>query len=349
MQSQEKWLDSILPRHERLTKVASYILENLLAENRIEYLTITGRTKNKSSALEKLIRKGYKDPSMQLTDLSGIRVVVYLETDLKSVCGIIEQAFEVDENNSSSKELTMGIDKIGYRSYHYVCKLGKNRENASEYKNLSQLNFEIQVRTVLQHAWAQLSHDRNYKFNGNLPRELERDFYLYAGLLEIVDKGFDAITAKIDLYKETLREKTAGGDYDIDVTSLSLNEFVNQWAEKNNFYLKEHQNQDRISDLVEELKQFGIKKIYELNDIIDPIYAKTAKQAKYYTNIFGLIRDWMLIKDWRRFIRDVKFEWIFDTDEQTILGQIIPRDSFDEMIVCFEGHNFSLYPDHDMQ
>ena len=45
-----------------------------------------------------------------------------------------------------------------------------------EMKLFSGIPFEIQVRTILQHAWAEFAHDRNYKFRGVLPDVIARRY-----------------------------------------------------------------------------------------------------------------------------------------------------------------------------
>ena len=158
----------VLPRHERLTRAVVSLLENMLIEKKIEYLSVTGRTKTLESALEKINRKKYGDAEDRLTDLSGVRVITYLESQVTEATDTIRLLFDVDEKNSLDRSRVLGSDKMGYRSAHFVCTLGKAREGLPEYEMLGQLKFEIQVRTVLQHAWAELAHDRSFKFGPGL-------------------------------------------------------------------------------------------------------------------------------------------------------------------------------------
>jgi putative GTP pyrophosphokinase len=163
------WLDDVLPKHERLTTAVVSLLENLLKKKKIEFLNVAGRTKTSQSATEKIRRKKYKNISAQLTDISGIRVITYLEENVSHICSIIRSLFDVDEANSLDRSTILGHDRIGYRSTHFVCSLGKQRSGLPEYESLGDLKFEIQVRTVLQHAWAELAHDRSFKFGTALP------------------------------------------------------------------------------------------------------------------------------------------------------------------------------------
>ena len=338
----ELWLDKVLPLHNRLTNAVVSIVENLLKEKSIDYLTVTGRTKDRRSVLEKVKRKGYSDPKNQMTDLSGVRIVVYFESDVKRVGQLIDEAFTVDKVNSLDKDTLLSTNQIGYRSVHYVCDLGEKRALVDEYKSLASLKFEFQVRTVLQHAWAELAHDRNYKFSGKLPKELERKLFLYAGLLEIADRGFDETSSAIDDYATSLQTRTTHGDLDIEITSLSLDAFVNLWEQRTQFKLDDSFSRHDLSDLVQELRDFGILKLSQLNSIVPANYAEVSNQAGFSSTLYGIVRDWMIISDWKRFLREVTFSWIMDEDN--ILDRFFTAQEYKEMMYEFHFRN---HPDED--
>ncbi|NMG43819.1 GTP pyrophosphokinase [Aromatoleum toluvorans] len=330
----EQWLDETLPRHARLTQAVVTIIENLLKSREIDYLTITGRTKDKQGALEKIKRKGYKDPAKQLTDLSGIRIIVFFESDIQAVSELVTASFCVDKENSLNKDRLLSTDQIGYRSVHFVCDLGDQRGTLPEFHGLSGLKFEFQVRTVLQHAWAELAHDRNYKFSGKLPREIERKLYLYAGMLEIADKGFDEISTQIDDYIRSLQQRSAEGDLSAEIDSISLAQFIEDWSRENDFPLDEAFFKDKYGELVEELKQFGVTTLFDLKEIIPNGYQKISKQVGHSTTAYGLIRNWMLITDWRRFLREVTFNWVMSEPE--IFRAYFDVNEFSEFAKSFE-------------
>jgi putative GTP pyrophosphokinase len=95
-----KWLSDTLPKHGRLAVAVHMLLENRLKEKNIEYLSVGSRIKDFDGALEKINRKQYSDPNGQLTDLSGIRVITYLEQQVVSISRLVRDLFEVDEQNS---------------------------------------------------------------------------------------------------------------------------------------------------------------------------------------------------------------------------------------------------------
>lgn len=324
----EKWLSSVLPKHGLLSSSVVAIVESLLRSEKVEFLAVTSRVKDLQSAIQKVNRKGYKDPERQLTDLSGIRIIVFFESDVVRVSNIIKTAFEVDEVNSSNKDAAMSVDQIGYRSVHFVCGLGSSRSKLPEYKALEGLKFEFQVRTVLQHAWAELAHDRNYKFSGSLPKDAQRKLFLYAGMLELADKGFDELSREIDSYIESVKHEVEVGDLNIDIDSISLKEFVEGWAAANAFKLKDLGGKENFSDLITELRHFGVATLSELAALIPEDFASRAEALGYGSTIYGVVRDWMLIKDWRRFIAEVPFNWVMGKDD--IIATYIAGSDYEE-------------------
>jgi len=329
----DTWLEQTLPLHSRLTESVVAIVENLLKSKKIDYLAVSGRTKTKNSVIEKVARKGYRNPAEQLTDLSGIRIIVFFESAISDVSELINQAFSVDQDNSLNQDSLLSADQIGYRSVHFVCDIGPERASLPEFEELAGLKFEFQVRTVLQHAWAELAHDRKYKFSGKLPKRVERQLYLYAGMLEIADQGFDEVSKSIDRYIEDLEKKSSQGDLNVEIDSISLESFVHDWAHRNGIELEGIRGS--VDDLISELNAFGVYRLEDLAKIIPEKYSEVYKSVGHETNIFGAVRDWMLMHDWRRFERDVPYNWVIETEDSDLFEHFIAEDELSEFYETF--------------
>jgi putative GTP pyrophosphokinase len=294
-----KWLGAVLPRHERVTRAVSSLLENMLRENNIEFLSINGRTKTLEGALEKIQRKKYRDPKKQLTDLSGIRVITYLESQVSEISSTIQKLFEVDDQNSLDRSQVLGSDRMGYRSAHFVCCLGKSREGLPEYDTLCDLKFEIQVRTVLQHAWAELAHDRSFKFGPGLPTHIQRKLNLYSGMLEIVDAAFDNIATEIDEYAASINKKSLEEIKEVEVSNITLNRYIDSVEER----IKAKIHRMPIgSDVIAELQFFGLKTIGDLEAITSPSLIKLYKDRKPDETSIGFIRSVMMFHDLKKYL-----------------------------------------------
>ena len=72
--------------------------------------------------------------------------------------------------------------RIGYASVHYIASLKGSRTSSPEYSRFQNIKFEVQIRSILQHTWAEIEHDLQYKSQESLPRELRRKFARLAGL-----------------------------------------------------------------------------------------------------------------------------------------------------------------------
>lgn len=151
-----------------------------LTEGGIQIYDLTARLKTPQSLEEKLRRKGPYSYLQEVTDLVGLRVITYFVEDVTAVSRLLEAQFEVDWQNSADKSKLLDPDRFGYMGVHYVLRQGG-------------MAFEVQIRSILQHAWAEIEHDLGYKSRDAVPRDVRRRFYRLAGLLEVADEEFTAI------------------------------------------------------------------------------------------------------------------------------------------------------------
>jgi ppGpp synthetase/RelA/SpoT-type nucleotidyltranferase len=167
----------------------------------------------------------YSDPLVQIKDKAAVRIITYFLSTVKEVCAIVEQQFEIlekDERENSDP------DRLGYQSVHYLIKYSPARYTLPEYRRYSGLIAEIQVRTILQHAWAEIEHDIQYKAVATLPDRIRRRFAALAGLIEIADREFQAIEdADRSLREEARRNVDLGQLEQVEITPDSLRAYLN--------------------------------------------------------------------------------------------------------------------------
>jgi ppGpp synthetase/RelA/SpoT-type nucleotidyltranferase len=162
---------------------------------------VQARAKTVASFAEKIIRKGYVDPFQQMTDLCGGRVILHTLRDVAAMDRFIDESFHVFPEDSEDKQDRLKASEFGYLSRHYVVtfKPGVFPESVVP-AALLPLKAELQVRTMLQHAWADIAHELSYKNRFKLPRKWEREFARLAALLEEADKAFDGISVGLEEY-----------------------------------------------------------------------------------------------------------------------------------------------------
>jgi ppGpp synthetase/RelA/SpoT-type nucleotidyltranferase len=194
----------LLPRLAELEQHATSLLSSTLSRMGISLNTLEHRIKTEASLSGKLERKGqkYKDIS-DVTDLVGIRVVTFFTDDVDRVAAIVKELFRVDWKNSVDKRKRHDLTSFGYSSLHYICRMHEGE--------LSNIAFEVQIRTVLQHAWSAIEHDIGYKGSVKLPPEFQRQFSRLAGMLELADDEFSRLRTTMSRYSRDLQNLVASG------------------------------------------------------------------------------------------------------------------------------------------
>jgi ppGpp synthetase/RelA/SpoT-type nucleotidyltranferase len=268
------WYIGVRPIYKKLSIKVESIITELLEENNINVHNVYSRAKDIDSFSSKVSKKGYTNPEKDIHDLAGIRVISYVESDLEIISNIIKETFKIDEKNSIDKKKELGIDKVGYQSVHFVAELKSDRISLPEYRKFKNLKFEIQIRTILQHAWAEIEHDRNYKFSGQLPEEIKRRFTVLAGALELADREFNSIAHAIDEISEEVSKATKSGELDIPINSTTLNSYLNDKLE-NLIKKGAIKNSQPLVDELEEIEtlhKFKINTLSELDALMTPDY-----------------------------------------------------------------------------
>lgn len=300
------WYIRNQPVYKRLSSKVESLLSEVFETSELSYHQISSRTKTIDSVREKGSNGKYDDPINQIQDFSGIRIITYVEDEIDSICKVIEANFSIDVQNSSNKSDDLGVDRVGYKSVHYIAKLKKDRLKLPEYKQFENRYFEIQVRTILQHAWAEIEHDRNYKFSGKLPTDISRRFKILAGVLEMSDREFNKISQEIDVISENAKKATTSGDLAIPITSVSISEY---FKSKFNHLIQEGYTLSLDHDAIgiDELEKFGITILKDLDDILTEdvfeVYSLMSGPGRKVITEVGIIRIAMLLNNYEKYFK----------------------------------------------
>jgi putative GTP pyrophosphokinase len=190
----------------------------------IKVHSVTMRLKSRESLARKIARPDRTYLSVSdVTDIVGLRVITYFDDGVELVAKLLEANLAVDFVHS--------VDKrgrgFGYRSLHYVCTLPQ-RENEPEREQLPQVTrCEVQVRTMLEHAWAEIEHDLGYKSAALIPAVARRRLERLAGVLELVDQEFGAVRIELEQYAKDLPRRFESESAAIPLDRLSLKALLN--------------------------------------------------------------------------------------------------------------------------
>ncbi len=202
------------------------LIKRLMDAKGLVVHSISSRCKGRASLEGKIKNKPKYKSLSEITDLAGVRIITHYSDDVDVVSQIIEEEFEVDFKNSIDKQKMLDPDRFGYLSRHYVVSLLAARAKMPEYEVHKDLKVEIQVRSVLQHAWAEIEHDIGYKIKVEVPDPIKRRFSRLAGLLELADQEFISIRNDNVHYLETIETSRPAGYAGIGLDIVSLSEFM---------------------------------------------------------------------------------------------------------------------------
>lgn len=269
---------NIRPRYEKLTQKLQDLLTMLLESQGIK-ANVEGRTKDVASFGNKISRPGkaYTDPLRQITDLSGLRIILYSLSDVEKVGNLVQSEFKVDPTNSVNKFDQLDADRFGYLSKHFVVQLGDSRKYLPEWTDLCDLWAEIQVRTVLQHAWAAVEHFLMYKSERDVPKILRRRLFRLSALFELADEELNNLIDSIKNQIGQYREEIAKGNTQIEINVDSLRTYIQSsaepkyWAQFLREKIGQHVDENDWGDLSRDVRfaqYFGIDSVDNLDILL---------------------------------------------------------------------------------
>ncbi len=252
-------------------------------------MSVTGRVKTVASFAEKARRVAdgqplYADPLREITDQIGVRVITYVHSDVAAVASLLDDQVVVHDDRDLGRE-TASEGRFGYASRHLLIGLDAARESQPAYELLRGRLAQVQIRTVLQHAWAEFEHDIRYK--GSIPDEhvpdFDRRFTLAAGLLELADQEFSTIRDR--LQEGIAEEEPEPTDDDPRISPRELAAFLaGQYADAG------WSRTDHYAWISGLLLELGISSLGELSEVLRPIDGAALNARMDYRYPPGAVR-----------------------------------------------------------
>ena len=210
-------------------------------------------------------------------------MITYYIDDVDKVATAIERLFTVDWENSIDKRKIHDIDSFGYVSLHYVC----------SYSDFP-YRFEIQMRTVLQHAWANLDHDTGYKSGVEIPKRYMRSMSRLAGMLELIDDEFSKIRSELTDYRRKVHALVASGNLEevpLDADTFRSYLEMEPFQQLNKKIASVNQAEIQDVSLLPYLKVFkgiGCKTLGDIQNIINGSFEGAYQIACYQMGLTDL-------------------------------------------------------------
>lgn len=180
-----------LPLYERAARVFADSVAASLRTINLEPVGVTCRVKNYDSFRKKLDAKEYHSPFVEITDIIGVRVVLLRTEEVRRAVEVLLIDFQV------VKDEAKGVEPGSvYRSHHLDLRVPQEWTRVPSYRLLHELRFEVQVRTALMHAWAEIEHSV-YKPERPVPEYLQLGFSELAAALRMSDDTLDLLASQL--------------------------------------------------------------------------------------------------------------------------------------------------------
>ena len=148
--------------------VAGILTTAIEAEGGFRLQQVANRAKQADSLRRKLAERGIDATEIlesKIKDLAGCRVVFYTNNDVSRFInsGIVNETFEVLDVKLHHPQRNAEDAAELYISNHYVVRLRPEHLALPENDRFAGMRCEIQIQTILNHAWAEMAHDTIYK------------------------------------------------------------------------------------------------------------------------------------------------------------------------------------------
>jgi len=252
---------SLIPVADRFCKEVKNQLDIILSDLEIKLgFPVHYRIKTWDSLLQKIDRVQLRISSVKnFQDLVGFRIILLFKDDIEKVIKALSEHFYIVKKYNTQERLKE--DQFGYSSIHVIIKLPEKWLLVPTFKGMSEIQAEIQIRTLAQHIWAEASHVLQYKQEESVPSTLLRSIYRVSALLETVDLEFERVLEQKNSYRQN-----------IDISSNDFAELNVDLLEKTLDMLLPICNKsedEEYSEIISELNYFGIKTLQNLKELVN--------------------------------------------------------------------------------
>lgn len=136
----------------------------------------------------------------ELEDLAGLRILFYLESDKKKFTETLLAKLTGEVIIKNHKKSS------GYEATHIITSFGKKRISLSEYSKFKGLKCEIQLTSVLQHAWSEIEHDMIYKDTLNIASDKKKSIFIRKEMKKILSEYLIKASVELDKLAKKIKK-----------------------------------------------------------------------------------------------------------------------------------------------
>lgn len=162
----DRYTSILKPLAERLT---AHLQENTSGLPRVDRVTARAKRPDRFLGKAQKVREDgsrkYDHPLDQIQDMVGARIIVFYLQDVQAVCEVVDRYYRRIERKDLVPE---SLSEFGYIGAHFILALPEDViDDEADRERVPQF-FELQIKTLFQHAWGEAEHDLAYKPGDNL-------------------------------------------------------------------------------------------------------------------------------------------------------------------------------------
>lgn len=145
-------------------KLAEHLQGSVQGIARVDRVAARAKSPDRFLAkAEKVLGDGtrkYTDPLSQIQDTVGARIIVFYLDDVEAVSRAIDAYYRRIEQRDLIPE---SVNEFGYVGKHYILAFPEDLFEDDADRSKTPEFFELQIKTLFQHAWSEAEHDLGYK------------------------------------------------------------------------------------------------------------------------------------------------------------------------------------------
>ena len=179
------------------TRIETYLKDLFAPYPRVDRISVRAKGVDRFVAKAEKQDNGkpkYGDPLNQIQDQVGARIVTFYKSDVESLAKVVTQYFRHIESHVVVPD---SESEFGYEGRHFILFVPQDLAGDELGEGESIEFFELQIKTLFQHAWSEAEHDLGYKPSAKLSSDQRRRMAFTAAQAWGADLLFD------ELYRQT--------------------------------------------------------------------------------------------------------------------------------------------------
>ncbi len=211
----------------KFTGVLVLLFSNVWVKNEIRFLQIKARAKSLPGFWDKIYRVAWSGRkfSNESSKLFGLRLITNYPENIFTIVYLIERYFRAHSKNADYYLFNRFPDQFGYSTIHYKISLLPDMDYGIDTRGLLHLKVKVQIRSVVQNAWATMDHKMRFKITGKILKFILRQIFQFSTFFELADDRLTQIKYQLENLAREAFKRYEAGDLAVRINAYSIGYF----------------------------------------------------------------------------------------------------------------------------